>query len=339
MRILFQTIAMGGFGAAVAWFLGIPAPFLTGPGSLVSVAGLLGMKSAIPDKLRNIVFLVIGLTLGTSVTPEILSAAGTWPISLVAMCITVACIMIFGALVFKAFFKMDRPTALLASTPGHLSYVLSFSTEIGANTAIVSIIQSMRVLMLTLLVPVAIALFTDADMTPRVVEGSIISVINLAILTILATFLGFLLLKLKVPAAYLLGGMALSSIGHGAGLTPGNLPLWLSSAAFIAMGTLIGTRFSGVSLIMVRQAAFAGIVITFLGIVLAVTAALIVSNLTNLSLISLIIALAPGGLETMVAMAGVVGADPAFVAFHHVARLFFLSFFVPLALSAKFARL
>ncbi|MCF6303941.1 MAG: AbrB family transcriptional regulator [Rhodobacteraceae bacterium] len=337
MRILFQTIAVGGLGAALAWFLGVPAPFLTGPASFVSVAGLLGLKTVMPDRLRDTVFLVIGLVLGTSVTPEILDEAGKWPISLIAMSISVALIMVLGGWMFKRWFGMDRQTGLLAATPGHLSYVLSFSTDIGANTAIVSVIQSMRILILTLLVPVAIAVFTDADMTMRAPYGADISVANLLILAVLAFVLGRILLKLQVPAAYLLGGMILSSVGHGAGLTPGNLPVWLSSAAFIMMGTLIGTRFSGVSKKMLREAAFAGIAITFVGLSLAILTAMLVSQLTGLPLIWLIIALAPGGLETMVAMAGVVGADPAFVAFHHVARLFFLSAFVPLVLMSKSA--
>ncbi len=337
MRILFQTILVGGLGAAIAWFLAVPAPFLTGPASFVSIAGLLGMKTVMPDRLRDTVFLVIGLVLGTSVTPEILTEAGKWPISLIAMSISVALIMVLGGWMFKRWFGMDRQTGLLAATPGHLSYVLSFSTDIGANTAIVSVIQSMRILILTLLVPVAIAVFTDADMTMRAPVGADISVANLLILAVLAFVLGKLLLKLRVPAAYLLGGMILSSVGHGAGLTPGNLPVWLSSAAFIMMGTLIGTRFSGVSKKMLREAAFAGIAITFVGLSLAILTAMLVSQLTGLPLIWLIIALAPGGLETMVAMAGVVGADPAFVAFHHVARLFFLSAFVPLVLMSKSA--
>lgn len=337
MRILIQTIAVGGIGAAIAWFLGVPAPFLTGPASFVSVAGLLGMKTVMPDRLRDTVFLVIGLVLGTSVTPEILAAAGNWPISLIAMCICVALIMVLGGWMFKRLFGMGSQTAWLAATPGHLSYVLSLSTDIGANTAIVSVIQSMRVLILTLLVPVAIALFTDADMSMRAAIGETVSILNLAILAVLAFVLGWVLLKFRVPAAYLLGGMVISSIGHGAGLTPGNLPVGLSSAAFIMMGTLIGTRFSGVSTKMLRDAAFAGIAITLLGLCLAIIAAILVSQVTDLPLIGLIIALSPGGLETMVAMAGVVGADPAFVAFHHVARLFFLSFFVPLVLTRKSA--
>ena len=71
---------------------------------------------------------------------------------------------------------------------------------------------------------------------------------------------------------------------------------------------------------------------------LALIASIPVAAYLDMPLPHVLVAFAPGGLETMVAMAGVVGADPAFVMFHHVARLFFLSAFVPLVLSWKSAQ-
>ena len=49
-------------------------------------------------------------------------------------------------------------TARLAAAPGHLSYVLSLSTETRADIALLSVVQSLRVLTLTLLVPLVAAL-------------------------------------------------------------------------------------------------------------------------------------------------------------------------------------
>ena len=80
------TLLIGGLGAYFARLLGIPAPFLTGPATAVSLASLAGLKTFIPVLLRNTIFLIIGVSLGTSVTPEILSQAVTWPISLFIMC-------------------------------------------------------------------------------------------------------------------------------------------------------------------------------------------------------------------------------------------------------------
>ena len=332
-RSVFITLLIGIVGAATAWWFKVPAPFLTGPATFVSVAGVLGTDCRIPDRLRDACFIVIGLALGSSVTPETLSAAAAWPISLVGMCISVGIVMLSGGLMFQYVFGMDRKTALLASSPGHLSYVISFSADVGADTAIISVIQSMRVLFLTLAVPVAVAILTDADMAMRASIGQVLSLTYLTALAVLAAVFGTVLVKAKVPAAFLISGMIISSIGHGTNMTPGSVTTEISTTAFIVMGTLIGTRFSGVTLNMLRKAAFGGIVLTLVGLAISICAAAIISYLMSLPLIDVIIAFAPGGLETMVAMGAIVGADPAYVAIHHVARLFFLSVFVPLVLS------
>lgn len=332
-RSVFSTLLIGVVGAATAWWLKVPAPFLTGPATFVSVAGVLGADCRIPDRLRDACFIVIGLALGSSVTPEILSAAAAWPVSLVGMCVSVGLVMLSGGLMFQHVFGMDRKTALLASSPGHLSYVISFSADVGADTAIISVIQSMRVLFLTLAVPVAVAILTDADMAMRAPIGQVLPLVNLAVLTVLSAIFGLVLVKVKVPAAFLISGMIISSIGHGTNMTPGSVTPEITTVAFIVMGTLIGTRFSGVTLSALKEAAFGGIVLTLMGLAISICAASIISYWMGLPLIDVIIAFAPGGLETMVAMGAIVGADPAYVALHHVARLFFLSVFVPLMLS------
>lgn len=335
IQTVLITLVIGGIGAAAAWYLGIPVPFLTGPAMVVSVVGLLGVRCKIPDMLRDACFVVIGLALGSSVTPETLSAAAAWPVSLVGMCTSVAIVMLAGGIMFQRVFGMERKTALLASSPGHLSYVIGFSADVGADTAIIAVIQSMRVLILTLAVPVAVALLTDADMSMQPLAGQRLSIVALGILVSMSAVCGVFLLKAKVPAAFLISGMIVSSIGHGTDLTLGIAPNGVSIAAFVIMGTLIGTRFSGVTRDMLKRAALGGIVLTLVGLLISISAASLVSYATDLPLIDVIIAFAPGGLETMVAMGAIVGADPAFVAIHHVARLFFLSAFVPLVLSQR----
>lgn len=335
MRAYGTAFIFGAIGAVLAVFLGMPAPFLTGPAICVSLAGLAGLQCAVPNVLRDTIFLIIGLALGASVTPEILQAAAAWPTSLIGMCVALVAIMLAGGFMFQKYFEMDRATAYLASSPGHLSYVLGFATDVGANTAMISVIQSMRVLILTLMVPFAVSMMTDADMGMRAPVGKLLSPFHLVLLATLGAGLGFIFIRIKLPAALLLAGMIISTLGHATALTPGNVPQILSIAAFVTMGTLIGTRFSGVTRQMLRQAAIGGISFTLLALVIAILFASVVSYFTGLPLLDVIIAFSPGGLETMVAMAAIVEADPAYVALHHVARLFFLSAFVPLVLNWK----
>ena len=69
--------------------------------------------------------------------------------------------------------------------------------------------------------------------------------------------------------------------------------------------------------------------------IFVIISALIISNLTKFNFIEVLIAIAPGGLETMIVMGQLVGTDPAFVAFHHLARLFILLLLLSIMIKQK----
>ena len=102
--------------------------------------------------------------------------------------------------------------------------------------------------------------------------------------------------------------------------------------AFIVMGTLIGTRFSGTDWVFLRKASGAALAVTTLAGVVAAGAALVAAATLDLPLLQTLVGYAPGGLEAMAAMALLLGVNPAFVAAHHVSRLLFLTFLIPIVM-------
>lgn len=324
------TLGVAALGAALTYILSFPAPFLTGPAMAVTIAGLAGMKmAALPQRLRDLVFVVLGLTIGQGVTPEVMTAMRTWPVTLASLAASVVAIILLTRAALVRFWSMDRATAFLSSSPGHLSYVLGLTEGVKADLKTVSIVQSIRVLALTLLVPVAIGLTgqipqrvaaTPAETAPALLAGMIVA----------AWLAGFLLHRLRLPAAYLIGGMLVSIVLHVTGLVEGVMSVWLAALAFVSLGALIGSRFSGVTWPELRRALSAGVFVTLLAVALAGVFAVIAHWITGMDLTAILIAFAPGGLETMAAMSVILGIDPTFVATHHIARLLMLTAIVPL---------
>ncbi|MFN2307534.1 MAG: AbrB family transcriptional regulator, partial [Paracoccaceae bacterium] len=74
-REALPTLGIGIAGAALFWLIGFPAAVLTGPAAAVSMATVLGVRTAIPPLLRDAVFLTIGITIGSTVTPEVIETA------------------------------------------------------------------------------------------------------------------------------------------------------------------------------------------------------------------------------------------------------------------------
>ncbi|MEM8554239.1 MAG: AbrB family transcriptional regulator [Pseudomonadota bacterium] len=331
-RVTILTVAVGVAGAAGAYLLHVPAPFLLGPAVSVTIAGLAGLRTDLPDKLRDGCFVVVGMGMGSSVTPEVVAAAARWPLSLAILIVAMAGILWGGARVLAWALQVDRTTATLASAPGHLSYVLGLGMETKADLPLLTLIQSLRVLALTLLTPPMVVLLTGQALPRMLPAVEPMAWAILVPLALVAALVGLGLKRLGLPAAMLLGAMATSAVGHGTGITPGGVPLWLSTLGFVFMGSLIGTRFSGVSLGLLQRACVGAALLVGLAVVVASSAAWLASVAFGFSLTSALIAFAPGGVETMAAMAFMLQADPAYVALHHVVRIFSLTFLIPLAL-------
>ncbi len=153
------------------------------------------------------------------------------------------------------------------------------------------------------------------------------------VMLVLAAVAGMALGRLGVPAPLLVGPMLVSAIGHLSGLAPGVLPLWLVLPAYLVLGALIGTRFSGVSLADLTSGLAAGLAVTAVAVLLALVASVPVALALGVPLAHLLVAFAPGGFETMIAMGAVLGVVPGFVAACHMMRLLVLSVLLPLMLS------
>ncbi|SMX44985.1 AbrB family transcriptional regulator [Actibacterium lipolyticum] len=327
------TLAIGAFGAVAAFWLGIPAPFLTGPAFLVTLCGISGIRVAIPARLRDVIFLIIGTNMGTAVTPEAVATAGKWPLSLIILSLCILAIFLIGARLLQMWFGMDRMSALLTATPGHLSFVIGLTDDLKADISRVTLISSLRVLTLTLLVPFIAPLLTGEPLPRLAPATQPMALPALAAILILATALGLLFQRLRVPAALLLGGMAVSSLAHAFSITEGSVPQWLSLPAFATMGALIGTRFGGVSFRMLAQAMGASATLSSFAAIVSLAGAYAVSQLFGIPIVTVLIAFAPGGLETMMAMSVLLDANPAYVAAHHVFRLVFLTLVLPIVVS------
>lgn len=328
-RSVLLTLVLGAAGAYGASWLGIPAPWLTGPTLVVTLTALCRVHMVVPNLMRDACFLIIGMTMGAGITPETIATAQQWPITIVALCVGLAVIIFVGSFALRHVLSFDRETAFLSSIPGHLSYVLGLSTDTKADIATVSIIQSLRVLFLTLAVPFLV-ISAESDQPVNVVIIPTMSYGFHLMIGALSLVAGLIFQKIRVPAAFLFGGMSISAIFHATAMVEGNLVDWLTIPAFVLMGTVIGTRFNAVKFNQIIRAFFGALIFNSVAILVTVVASYFVVRWTDLPITHVLIALAPGGLETMAAMGVLMGANPAFVAAHHTTRLLFLTFFIPL---------
>ena len=92
-----MTLAIGAVGGAVFWLIGMPLAFLSGAAAAVAAAALAAMRSASTVSLRDVFIVLLGLTLGSTVTPETLALLPRWPVTLAGLAAAMLSIMWSGA--------------------------------------------------------------------------------------------------------------------------------------------------------------------------------------------------------------------------------------------------
>jgi len=323
------TIAVGAIGAALAWLLSMPVFMLLGPVVAVSLSSLAGLRTTIDPRLRDACFVVIGLAVGAGFNTDALGAMLRWPLAFIFMAVIIWLIMVICRMLLVRFFDFDARSALLASAPGHLSFVIAMASDTGSDVARISITQSVRLLALTLVVPfvtVAMGVELSGNIAP---QGEAMELITVGVMIALAVVLGLILQRVSVPAPLLMGAMIVSALAHLTELVPGVVPQWLILPAYLVLGSLIGTRFSGVTPARFLGGLAAGLTITLVAVGFAGLGAAPVAWALGMPIEHVLVAFAPGGLETMIAIGAVLGVVPGFVAACHIARLLVLSVLLP----------
>ena len=326
------SVAIGAIGYLIATWLSAPAPVLIGPAIAVSLAGLAGIRTGIDMTVRDICFVVLGFGIGCGFNPSAGAAILHWPFAFVTLAVAlVVTIWACGVLLMRAF-GFDSRSAVLSSAPGHLSFVMMLAAEAGGNVGRVAVVQSIRLLSLTLVVPFAAMAMGYQMGDISGIGGAPMGWGMLALLLVAGGLLGLVFQKLRITAPLLLGPMLVAGLTHVTSTVEGGVPPLLLTPAFLVLGTLIGTRFSGMTLLDLRASAAAGLGVTAIGTAITVAASVPVAMALELPVAHVLVAFSPGGLETMVALGAVMGVSPGFVAACHIMRLVILTGLIPLSL-------
>jgi uncharacterized protein len=328
LNSVLLTLAISFAGGGLATFLGLPAGWLMGGALAVTVATILGAPVLMPEGLKNITFVLIGMSMGASVAPDSLSLLGSWPISLAALAIELVIIVAATGWMLKRFFGLDSGTAYLGSFPGHLSFVMGMAATGVGNPRQIVVIQVIRVLMLTIAVPIG-SIFLPIEHFTTSVAAEYLDPLQLVLLAAGCVLVGLVFIGLKVPAGLVLGAMAAATGAKLGGLYTESMPPALLLIGFVLTGALIGSRFKGVTRHELISAAIGGLIATLMTMAIVTVVTLVVAQLVEMPFGQIWLALSPGALEGMGALGIALGYDTAFIAAHHVIRLLMLSFAVP----------
>jgi uncharacterized protein len=325
-----QGLLIGAAGGTSFFVLGLPASWISGAMLAVAAAALAGVRVGMTGWLRLAAFIVLGFSMGTSVTPDILARLGLWPASLAFLAACVAAIALVLSAYLRLAHRWDPATAGFSAVPGAFSYVLALAMRSQASVPQVAVMQLLRLLALAALLPALLSAIETAPAVAAEIPPMRAGLLELAAVLGACGLVGLVCERLGVPAGSLLGAMIASLALHGSGLTDARIPPVLLIPGFIVTGTVIGVRFRSVELRLILATLLPGLATVLLGVVISGGFALVAAAVLDLPFGQLWLAYAPGGVEVMAIMALALDLDPAFVAVHHALRFLALSVAIPL---------
>jgi membrane AbrB-like protein len=295
----------------------------------VGIAAIAGRPLAMPPILTQSVLVLLGISLGSLVSRQLLQHMSAYPLTIALLALATFCSTFGSSLYLQRFHGWDQTSAFLAGSPGALSQITILAAEKGADVPAIAVVQTMRVIILTAALPLLLAVTGIAPSSPPATAVAIASPIELAALIAAAVAVALLLRLTKFPASWMFGAMIGSSVLHGTGLIEGGLPPWVRAAALVGIGALIGSRFARMrtkTLLSHVNAALGSFAIAIM--ISAIFVAVIVLT-THVRFADIIVAFAPGAMDAMLALALTLHIDPIFVGAHHLSRFVFVTITTP----------
>ena len=323
------TLLLGGCAAQACIFLHTPIPWMLGPMVATAAVSVAGLQPRSAIALRNAGQWTIGAALGLYFSPQVLSLlAGLWWAVALAVVWAMGLGWAFGRWLqarhgdeLGATPSQQAATGYFASSIGGASEMTLLAEREGARTDLVASAHSVRILMVTLLVPFAITLsgWHGMDATPpgpRAVHWP--GLLGLIALTGLG---GWVMRRLGRANPWFMGALVVAMGLTMADLHLSALPPWLTNSAQLLIGISLGVRFTPDFLKMAPRWLVSVGLGTLGMIAMSAAFGIGLAWLTGLHRATLVLATAPGGIAEMAITAKVLQLGVPVVTAFQVCRL------------------
>lgn len=319
------ALLLGGLGGWLFLQARLPLPWMLGSMVICTAAALLRWPVAAPSVIRPPMTMVIGVMLGAGFKPDIVAQLPNWLPTIIGLMLFMIACAVACVGYFRKVAGFDPVTAFFAGMPGGLLEMVTLGEEKGGDARIIALIHSARILLVVMTLPFIVQWIGGVPIGGNRVSGpSVMDTPLLAELALLACGVAGIVLGhwLRLPAKYLLGPMLVSAVVHVFGLSDSVPPFEIVNAAQLILGITIGCRFVGTPPRSILRVLALSVGSTVILLSLTLLFAWLVAKVSVHGHVPLILAYSPGGLAEMSLIALALHTEVAFVAAHHIIRVF-----------------
>lgn len=317
-----MTVLISAGGVAIFLLLNLPLPFLFGPMAASLLVALCGVPLAGLGQVSIAARSVLGVAIGTSVTPALVAELPSMLASVALVPLYILVIGLIGVPFFRRVCGFDPVTAFYAAMPGGAADMTIFGQEAGANVRQLSLVHVTRLMVIMVVAPIILVNIYGVGLThPIGPPASDLPVSELVIMAVAALVGWKGGERVGLFGAAILGPLLVSAVLSLAGILHLRPPREALLAAQFLIGMGIGVSYVGVTVRELRDTVTGGAAFV---VILAALAGAVTELVTLTGLappVEGFLSFIPGGQAEMSMLALVSGADLSFVVVHHLTRI------------------
>ena len=319
--------------AIVADFLNIPLAWMIGPMIATSLIALKGVQVIMPKLALSSILIILGLHIGNYIDQNLINQMINWIWTTIIMFFDIIVSILIVSKYLQKFSDYKEKTSIFSAAPGALGPLMILAEYEKSDLSQVATAHLIRLIIIITLFPFIIVSLYPAD-TIELEKFDYMSQNHWELILLILVSLVFIFFfdKAKVPAALLSGTLVASGILQIFDIASYKLPDASINFCLLILGASVGCRFANKTFKEVANNSFHGLVATILLVLLGLIAAYIATFFVDNNFLSLILSFCPGGIYEVAVIAIAFDLEPDFVAFHHIIRLLFILFVVPVIL-------
>ena len=332
--IKFISVLIISFPSAIiADYFNIPLAWFLGPMIVTSIAALSGLKIIMPKIVLSFILIILGLHIGNYIDQNLFNQMFDWIwTSLIMLIYIIICILVVAKYLQK-YAGYGEKASIFSAAPGALGPLMILAENEKTDLSQVATSHLIRLIIIITVIPFIIVNNTGSEvllLDKFDYMGQ--NHLKLILLIIASLFFIFVFDKIRVPAALLSGTLFASGLLQMTDVASYRLPDASINFCLLILGASVGCRFAEKTIKEIASNSLHSIVATTILVLLGLLAAYVATFFVDTNILTLILSFSPGGIYEVAVIAIAFDLDPDFVAFHHIIRLLFILFTVPIFL-------
>lgn len=302
----------------------LPLPWMLGPLFSVALLRMAGIPLEAPAGGRELGQAIIGTTLGLYFSPTVLAVVAALAPWIVLGGFVAIVIGYFAGYVLSRAANVPFETAFFGSVPGGATEMAIIGERFGARVDRVAAAQSLRIMIVVATFPAVYQVLGVHGADPYEAATTVFSAPGFALLALASAAGGYLLHRLGVGNAWVIGPLLVTIPLTGFGVNLSAVPREVSNFGQLLLGCALGCRFEREFVASAPRFVASVALSVTVSMALSVAFGFLLVRATGLHWSTLVLSMAPGGIAEMALTAKVLQIGVPIVTTFHVTRMVML---------------